>query len=288
MSACLAADSTHSFSKQCFPAAPLGRITNVMRVPRKYVLPPESIFHFMWRCINGEFMLQPAEVKRRYLDTRFRFLKRARGKVRVHSFCVMDNHGHECATLIAGSEHMSNWTRSAHSSFCRWLNIRLKRRGPVAQDRPNTVAVEDQEGLKRAMFYGDWNPVRVGICSHPSEYPFSSHRLYAFGEVNPWTAHLTLPQWYLDLGDTPEERQALYREHCDQYYRDELLPTADDVETGYAFGSPRFTEHREKFLRGAMARIRDGRIPRKTLDRWVLSHLARHVRSTRPESRPPP
>ena len=76
---------------------------------------------------------------------------------------------------------MSNWTQSAHSSLCRWLNIRLKRRGPVAQDRPNTVAVEDQEGLKRAMFYGDWNPVRVGLCSHPSEYPFSSHRLYAFG-----------------------------------------------------------------------------------------------------------
>ena len=28
-----------------------------MRVPRKLILPPEFIFHFMWRCINGEFML---------------------------------------------------------------------------------------------------------------------------------------------------------------------------------------------------------------------------------------
>ena len=139
----------------------------------------------MWRCINGEFMLQPDVVKRRYLDTRVRFLKRASGKVRFHSFCLLDNHGHESATLVDDSKHMSNWARSAHSSFGRWLNIRLKRRGPVAQDRPNTVAVEDQEGLKRVMFYGDWNPVRAGICDHPSKYPFSSYRYYAFTPAHP-------------------------------------------------------------------------------------------------------
>ncbi len=250
-------------------------------------MPPGSIFHFMWRCINGEFMLSPDAVKRRYLDTRFRFLKRARGKVHVHSFCLMDNHGHETSTLAAGSEHMSNWARSAHSSFCRWLNIRLKRRGPVAQDRPNTVALGDQEALKRVMFYGDWNSVKAGICQHPSQYGFSSYRFYAFGEVNDWTAHLTLPRWYIDLADTPEERQAQYREQCDQYYRDKMLPEREEAEKGYAFGSARFTDHRERFLRGVMARIRDGRIPRRTLDRWVMSHLA-IVPKTNPETRPPP
>ena len=259
-----------------------------MRAPRKYVLPPGSIFHFMWRCINGEFMLQSDVVKRRYLDTRVRFLKRASGKVRFHSFCLLDNHGHESATLVDDSKHMSNWARSSHSSFGRWLNIRLKRRGPVAQDRPNTVAVEDQEGLKRVMFYGDWNPVRAGICDHPSKHRFSSYRYYAFGEVNGWTSHLTPPQWYVDLADTPEERQALYRELCDQYYRDEMLPEKEEVENGCAFGSSRFMDHRERFLRGVMARIRDGSIPRRTLDRWVMNHLARQVPKTCGESRPPP
>ena len=259
-----------------------------MRVPRKYILPPESIFHFMWRCINGEFMLQPDAVKRRYLDTRFRFLKRARGKVQIHSYCLMDNHGHETATLTAGSEHMSNWARSAHSSFGRWLNIRLKRRGPVAQDRPNTVALEDQEALKRVMFYNDWNPVKAGICQHPADYRFSSHRFYAFGEENEWTSHLTLPQWYLELGETPQERQVQYRFLCDQYYLEKLLPELEEAESGYAYGSDRYVNHRERFLRGVMARIRDGRIPRRTLDRWVVSHLARHVASSPPESKPPP
>ena len=52
-------------------------------------------------------MLRDDAVKRRYLDTRFRFLKRARGKVLVHSFCVMDNHGREGASLLAEPKSMS-------------------------------------------------------------------------------------------------------------------------------------------------------------------------------------
>ena len=260
----------------------------VMRVPRRYQLPPESSYHFMWRCINGEFMLSDPNVKRRYMDTRFKFLRRARGKVRVHSYCLMDNHGHETGSLTAGPEHLSNWTRSAHSSFCRWLNIRMNRRGPVAQDRPTTVATEDQEALKRMMFYGDWNPVKAGICAHPRDYPWSSYRFYAFGEASPWTSHLTPPQWYLDLGETAEQRQAVYREDCDRYWREKQVPSSEAAERRFAFGSEAFVAHRERFLRGAMARIRDGRIPRKTLDRWVLNHLTRHTRGTIPESSPPP
>lgn len=257
-----------------FPDEPRRRITLVMRVPRRYQLPPESSYHFMWRCINGEFMLHDPSVKRRYLDSRFGFLHRARDKVQVHSFSLMDNHGHETGTLLAGPEHLSNWTRSSHSSFGRWLNLRLKRRGPVAQDRPTTVAAEDQEALKRMMFYGDWNPVKAGICAHPRDYPWSSYRFYAHGEGNQWTKHLTLPQWYLELGPDSVSRQAAYRTECDRYWRENMVPSSEEAEQRFAFGSEGFVAHRERFLRGAMARIRDGRIPRKTLDRWVLQHLS--------------
>jgi len=125
---------------------------------------------------------------------------------------------------------MSDWTRSAHSSFCRWLNIRMHRRGPVAQDRPTTIEVQDQEALKRVMFYGDWNPVRAGICKHPGDYEYSSYRYYGYGEVNEWTAHLTPPQWYIDLADTPEERQALYRKLCDEYYYEDKLPSRTEAD----------------------------------------------------------
>ena len=259
-----------------------------MRVPRRYQLPSESSYHFMWRCINREFMLNDPVVKRRYLDSRFKFLPRARGKVRVHSFCLMDNHGHETGSLVAGPEHLSNWTRSSHSSFCLWLNLRLKRRGPVAQDRPTTKATENQEALKRMMFYGDWNPVKAGICRHPRDYEWSSYRYYAHGEVNAWTKHLIPPPWYLDLGSTPEERQSGYRAECDRYWAEKMLPSSETAERGYSHGSEAYVRHRERFIKCAMARIRDGRIPRRTLDRWVLEHLAKHAANSMESNKAPP
>jgi len=225
-----------------------------MRVPRRYLLPPESAYHFTWRCINGEFMLDDPAVKRRYLDTRFRFLPRARGKVRVHSYCLMDNHGHETGSLLAESKHLSDWTRSAHSSFCRWLNIRLRRRGPVAQDPPTTLAAHNHEALKRMMFYGDWNPVRAGICDHPGDYKWSSYRFYAYGEENAWTEHLTPPAWYLELGAAPEERQARYREECDRYRAEKHLPAEETADRAAAYGSEGYMWHRDRFLRGHTAR----------------------------------
>lgn len=250
------------------------RNKKVMRTPRKYVLPPGSIFHFMWRCINGEMMLANERVKRKYISCRIRFMIRARGKVLLHSFCIMDNHIHESASLLAGSEHMSNWARSAHSSFGRWLNNKLGRRGPVAQDRPHTVAVEDQESLKRVMFYGDWNPVRAGLCKHPREWAFSSYRFYAYGEESLQTAALSPPKWYADLATTPEERQAQYRRLCDEYHDTKRLPDKSEAETGHAFGCPAFMARRHAILHEAFTRLRLGLMPRKALDHWVQDKLA--------------
>ena len=196
-----------------------------MRIPRKYLIPIGTIFHWMFRCINGEFLLEDDEAKARYLDTWFRLKKRAAGKVEVYAFCVMTNHGHQAARLLSRFIWWSRWVRSAHSSFALWLNKKLGRRGPIAQDRPKTVAVDSQESLKRLMFYIDWNPVRAGMVSHPRDYPFSSYRYYAEGEVNRWTRELTEPQWYKDLGDTPQERQEQYRKLCDEYYYGENCQT---------------------------------------------------------------
>jgi len=205
----------------------------------------------MWRAINGEMFLKEDGVKRVYLDRFFKFFGRARGAVMVYAFVAMSNHFHLAAELLKDCRPLSRWIRSAHSSFGLWLNKLLKRRGPVAQDRPKTVVVEDDQHLKRLMFYIDWNPVRAGMCNHPSEYQFSSYRFYAFGEVNAWTKHITPPKWYLALGSTPEERQRRYREECDRYDQEKRLPEKEEADRNHAMGSPRFVARRTLFLRQA-------------------------------------
>ena len=50
------------------------------------------------------------------------------------------------------------------------------------------------------------------------------------------TKHLTLPEAYLALGETPEERQAKYRSLCDQYLRESgLLNDTPAIEMEASF-----------------------------------------------------
>lgn len=224
-----------------------------MRLSRKYGLPPGSLFHFMWRAINGERFLETCAIKKVFLDRIFRFFGVTDGGVQVFSFVMMSNHFHQAGRILDDHGPLSRWSRSAHSSFGLWLNKKLGRRGPVAQDRPKIQVAEDQEALKRIMFYIDWNPVKAGMCAHPSEYRYSSYRFYAFGETNDWTRHLTPPTWYLESADTPENRQLRYRQDCDRYHQEGRLPDEDreggpEGESVHATGSVQFMMTRNALL----------------------------------------
>ena len=237
-----------------------------MRIARHLQLPAKSAFHFMWRCINGEMFMESGAMKEKYLDSLFGFLKRARGKVLVYSFCVMSNHFHMAAELLATAKYLSLWARAANSSFAQKVNRIFKRRGPVGQDRPKTVVAEDAEALKRIMFYHDWNPVEAGMVSHPRDYQYSSYNYYAHGQQNRWTKRLTQPQWYLDLGDTPEARQAAYRELCDAYWTDKQARLAKKAaDEGWAIGSEKFVANRTRLMTSLRRQQRRGTIPRRQL-----------------------
>jgi len=224
----------------------------------------------MWRCINGEMFMKSPEMKEKFLDSFFKFFKRARGKVLVFSFCVMSNHFHMAAELLAKSKYLSLWARAGNSSFAQKLNRILKRRGPVGQDRPKTVVAEDAEAIMRIMFYHDWNPVEAGLCTHPREYNFSSYNYYAFGQGNRWTKHITEPQWYQDLSDTSEGRQAAYRKLCDAYWADKQARLAKQAaDEGWGIGSEKFVANRTRLMKSMKRLQRRRDYPRKELTRMA-------------------
>lgn len=256
-----------------------------MRLPRKYALPEGSIFHLIWRAINGEFFLSSDDVKREFLDRVFRFFNRTQGNVVVFAFAVLSNHFHQAGELLLDSGYLSNWARSAHASFALWLNRRLNRKGPVAQDRFKSLLAQDQAALRRLMFYIDWNPVRAGLCGHPSEYRFSSYRYYAYGEVNDWTRHLTPPPWYIELGETARQRQQEYRRLCDEYYYGEDFVTDSfrrSLETGPAIGGDSFVKWREWLLKAICKVIRRKSMPKDELDSVVRLSLQLERETSRP------
>ena len=185
----------------------------------------------MWRGHNREHVLESNEDKNAYLNRLMDSLsEKITPFVDFYSFCIMGNHPHETGALKFDSqdresclEALGNWMRNAHSRFGYRYNRRHQREGKVAYDRPKTKEIEDDTGLLRTMFYGDVNPVRAGMVSHPSRYQYSTYMLYAYGKRSWFTEKLTLPEAYLALGKTPEMRRKKYRQLCDQYMRENNL-----------------------------------------------------------------
>jgi putative transposase len=203
-----------------------------MRTPRRKTLAKTGLFHKVWRGHNREPVLEDPIDKSSYLrhlsDT---FTDDIQQHVQWFSFCLMTNHVHETGGLLRDEDdglepairRFGDWMRNGHSRFGQQYNCRHRRQGKVAYDRAKTPEIADDTGVLQVMFYGDINPVRAGMVSHPSRYEHSSHRFYAFGEASERTAKLTQPPAYLALGETPSARQHAYRSRCDAYMRRERL-----------------------------------------------------------------
>jgi len=186
-------------------------------------------------------------------------------KVNLFGFCIMDNHAHKAAELLADHRQYSKWMQEAHSGFAMGYNRRNRRTGPVGNDRPKTIVIRDQEGLKRVMFYQDYNPVAAGLVEHPKDWPWSSYNYYAHGHENAWTRHLTKPQWYLDLADTDEERQRIYRKQAAKYWRRKMLPTEEQADRKFAYGDTEYNRKTSRFMTDLAKMLSRKKAPRKAV-----------------------
>ena len=119
---------------------------SVMRIPRSIQLYEEfGYVHLFWRCHNKEFYLKNPKMKVLYLLCIRKALSelKIQGTLRIHCFCVMDNHFHMVISYDQGSKNLSEFMRKAHSAFGRSYNKLHKRSGKVAEGRPKTPLIEN-------------------------------------------------------------------------------------------------------------------------------------------------
>jgi REP element-mobilizing transposase RayT len=175
----------------------------------------EGFAHMFWRCHNKEFYLNSPLIKALYLACVKLGLqeKISGGNVLIYAFCVMSNHFHQVVHFKNSSAWFSNYMRYAHSLFGALYNKIHKRSGKVAEGRPQTPLIQDITHLMGVQFYVEANPIRAGLrkIENLRGYQFSSYRFYAFGIKDKHNAHLSTPDWYTELGETPGERQEKYR-----------------------------------------------------------------------------
>ncbi len=230
------------------------------RMPRYLTIEEGNQVHKMWRGHNHEFNISSNDEKVIYLKILQMELPRTQN-VDLHALCLMSNHVHEVYT-VHELKSFSKLMQKHHSKYGQFFNQKHKRKGKIAQDRPKVIQVENEEYEMILTFYIHANPIRAGIVRDAKDYIWSTHLYYAYGKKHPWMVLLNFkdPQWYLDLGKTPSERQRRYRILFDRYLKTEGLNKR--YFEIYGYGTRRWIDERRqrilKIYKERKSHIEDG------------------------------
>jgi putative transposase len=126
----------------------------------------------------------------------------------LHAYCLMDNHVHLLLTP-AEAKGCALLMKSVAQLHAHYFNKKHGRSGYLWQGRFKSCLVQAEHYVLACYRYIETNPVRAGMTRAASRYPWSSFRANANGEKS---SLVTPHDEYLQLGATPSERQAVYRD----------------------------------------------------------------------------
>lgn len=125
----------------------------------------------------------------------------------IHAYVLMTNHVHLLLTPDR-PEASSALMKHVGQRFAQYVNRKYERTGSLFEGRFRSCIVDSDGYLLVCQRYIEMNPVRAGMVSHPSRYPWSSYRANAEGLAS----GIVIPHaLYLGLGRDPSERCARYR-----------------------------------------------------------------------------
>lgn len=114
-----------------------------------------------------------------------------RFRMRVHAYCWMTNHVH--LLMQVSDAPLGQAMMRIASRFARHMQKQRPTTGHFFERRYRAILVDADEYLLELVRYIHLNPVRAGIASDPSTYPWSGHRAYLALEAVPWlTTDFTL------------------------------------------------------------------------------------------------
>ena len=163
----------------------------------------------------------------------------------LHAYVLMTNHVH---LLITPDEEQSlaKTIQMLGRYYVQYYNYSYRRTGTLWEGRYKATLIDSEAYLLTCMRYIELNPVRAGMVSHPSEYPWSSYHHNALGQPDELvTPHLE----YRRLGKTEEERQAAYR----QLFKHRLPETSiaeirEATNKAWVLGNDRFKQRIQEKL----------------------------------------
>lgn len=163
----------------------------------------------------------------------------------LHAYVLMTNHVH----LLITPHHpgaIGKVMQMLGRYYVQYFNHQYQRTGTLWEGRYKATLLDSDQYLLVCSRYIELNPVRAGMVSHPSDYPWSSYAFNALGKDN---SVLTPDPLYLALGNDADERQAGYRALFDHHIPEKTLnEIREATNKAWVLGGGRFQEEVEKLL----------------------------------------
>jgi REP element-mobilizing transposase RayT len=131
----------------------------------------------------------------------------ARHKLGCLAYCLMPNHFHLVVETLDG--RLSNAMKALNGRYALRFNLRYGRDAHLFKNRFGAVLQRSDDQLLWTLRYTVRNPVEVGLCNDPGEWPWSSYRA-SVGDVKP-PRLLALRKLLPYFSDTPETAMAQFR-----------------------------------------------------------------------------
>ena len=172
------------------------------RLARKIVEGP-STYHIVVRGNDGRNVFCENRDYRRYLSLLNRF--RADYDYLIYRYALMPNHVH--ILMRIDGELLNDAMKRINLTYSLYHKRRFGRRGHLWQDRFWSEIITTDNYLIACGMYIELNPVRAKLVDSPADYPWTSYGRNALGKPDQITDD---DQLYLDMGNTPKERQRTY------------------------------------------------------------------------------
>ena len=176
--------------------------------------------------------------------------------IAIHAYVLLPDAVQLLATPSRG-EGLGVFVQAVGRHYVRAFNLRHGRQGGLWEGRFRSTVLEPERWLLPCMQFIESQPVRADLAAEAGHYPWSSFAHHIGVSLDPIVSDHSV---FWGLGNTPFERQSVYRERFDQPLGGAIITTLMQATLhGWALGGPAFIEGLEKLTPRRAAPRRPGR-----------------------------
>src|SRR5574337_356048 len=144
---------------------------------------PGALYHVTARGNARQDIFLDDEDRRRFLGVLTHVVSRFH--LRMHAYCLMDNHFHLVVETPKGN--LSNAMRQLNGVYTQAFNRRYGQVGHVLQGRFKAILVDRDSYLLEVCRYVELNPVRAGLIEQVEAWAWSSYAAHVgLAAAPPW------------------------------------------------------------------------------------------------------